>query len=166
MAKASARTGKALKGIYSGGRLAKYVVGAGGGPVGEAMMLLIDIAQFFGFDAIIEGLNNLMKARQCVKIYPLTAGGVPYVAGIRGHQGAVLGDYPSWMDELYTNLLTPGMANLGLGWIGVIAGLEVPNYARTPLDAQVLEIWKEQETQDASAYEEAVKAEREASEKP
>lgn len=160
MIKAGARTGRAIKGVTSGARLAKYVVGAAGGPVGEALMLLIDIAQFLMFDGMIEGLNNLMKARQCVKIYPLTAGGVPYLAGVRGHQGAVLGDYPSWMDELYMSLLMPGGMNI-IGWTAAVAGLESPNYARTEIDAQVMEIWEEQRKQDTIAYNDALRQERE-----
>lgn len=138
---------KMAKTILRAGSLASYA-----GPQ-VILRLAADITIFSIGGSIIEGINARWKARQCVKIMPLMVGSnppTPYVAGIRGHQGAVVGDDPSWADNLImglTHLNTQAQGredNLGgrlsyagtnlLMFTGAMLGLEPPEYGQDPSD--------------------------------
>jgi hypothetical protein len=106
--------------------------------------------------SMIEGINARWKARQVAKILPLMVGSpaTPYTAGIRGHQGACVNDDPSWADNLimgFTHLNTqlddrvdsPAgraayMGTNALMFTAAMLGLEAPEYAQDPADAQYM----------------------------
>lgn len=137
---------KMAKTILRAGSLASYA-----GPQ-IILRLAADVAFFAIGGSIIEGINARWKARQCVKIVPLMVGSnppTPYVAGIRGHQGAVVGDDPSWADNLimgFTHLNTEAKDRDGyagraayvgtnlLMFAGAMLGLEPPEYGQDPSD--------------------------------
>lgn len=129
---------EAVQNSITGIRLLKYM-----GP--QALLsLAVDAAILLIGNSFIEGHNARLRARQCAKIIPLRAGEIPYTAGIKGHQGAVIGDNPSWVDELISGL--HGVQNDVLSGPGVtllmffaaINGVEVPEYGRTEIDTAYL----------------------------
>jgi hypothetical protein len=107
-----------------------------------------------GFEAVrlsigssmIEWFNTSLRARQCVRIIPLRTRSsdgttMPFVAGIRGHQGAVVGDDPSFFDSLITGYLGGAIDNPGaraLMFLSAALGVEVPSYGNTELDSRYL----------------------------
>jgi hypothetical protein len=132
------RAVETAKDVYRGARLLKYM-----GPQ-AILSLAVDTTILLIGGSLIEGFNNRLKARQCVKILPLMVGSLPYTAGIRGHQGAVIGDDPSWADQLLHGWFTPEgvdsnwgpsrVASQGLGWLAALSGVEVPEYGTTEAD--------------------------------
>ena len=128
------RSYEILKDVYTGFRLAKYA----GGPF---ISLACDTIQYIIAGAFIDGINARLGARNVAKVYPLFVGNIPYVAGVRGHQGLVVGDDPSWADKLLTGYLTPGDgqwhgASTVTGWLSTAVGIEVPDHAVTDADAR------------------------------
>lgn len=85
---------KTANNIVRGAHLLSYA-----GPQAIVRMAVDAVILIVG-GSIVEGINARWKARQCVKILPLVVHNHPWVAGIRGHQGAVVGDDPSWADNL------------------------------------------------------------------
>jgi hypothetical protein len=92
-----------------------------------------------------------LRARQAVKILPLRAHNVPYTAGIKGHQGAVVGDSPSWVDELITEahgvspgVFTEGMANF-VFLVGAMFGAQIPSYGENEVDSAYLDLMRKEE---------------------
>ena len=67
--------------------------------------VIYDTAVILLGDSLVGGINARLRARQCVKIFPLKAGRSEFTAGIRGHQGAVIGDHPGWADEFLFGLI-------------------------------------------------------------
>ena len=131
-----------LKDVYTGFRLAKYA----GGPF---ISLACDTIQYIIAGAVINGVNARLRARNVAKIYPLFVGNVPYVAGVRGHQGLVVGDDPSWADKLLTGYLTPGDgqwhgASTITGLLASGVGIEVPDHAVTDADARFVTMMQNQ----------------------
>ena len=123
-----------LKDVYTGFRLAKFA----GGPF---ISLACDTIQFIIGGSVINGINARLRARNVAKVYPLFVGNIPYVAGMRGHQGLVIGDDPSWADKLLTGYLTLGdgswaQASKWTGLLATVAGIEVPDHAVTQTDAK------------------------------
>lgn len=121
----------------NGVRLLKYM-----GPQ-AVLSLAVDAVVLTLGQSIVEGHNARLRARQCVKIIPLRAGHLPYTAGIKGHQGAVIGDNPSWTDELISGLHGAGNAlnPTTLAIFGVFAamgGVTVPQYGMTEVDSAYL----------------------------
>jgi len=97
--------------------------------------LAAQVAVYFIGGGFADWINYSLKARQCVKVVPLRLGTVPWVAGMTGHQGAVLGDDPSWSDKFFTNI----MGSSEVMWASLILGLdaEIPeNLAVTELDKE------------------------------
>ena len=98
--------------------------------------------------SVIEWINASLRARQCVRIIPLrtkdaSGNSIPYVAGIRGHQGAVVGDDISYFDKWLGGWL--GGKNDSLGAkasmvAAAIIGIEVPEYGSTDVDSRYLEL--------------------------
>lgn len=136
---------KTAKGVLTGVRLAKYM-----GPQ-LILALAADAAITLVGGGLIEGWNARTKARQSVKIIPLTSKGVPFVAGIRGHQGAVIGDNPSWTDELITGLHGGPTANgeyiTGgklLMVLNALLGVDVPDYSPNEVDQAWIEHLKKE----------------------
>jgi len=120
------------KDLYAGGRLVGYA-----GPQ-AIISFAIDATKLIIGNALIEGFNARLAARKVGIIYPLRAGRLPFTAGIRGHQGAVVGDTPSWADKLIHNYLDP---SAGAGWIpfasATIAsflGVKPPEFVEHPAD--------------------------------
>jgi hypothetical protein len=133
------------KGSVSGLRLLKYM-----GPQ-AALSLAADASLMILGESLIEGHNARLRARQCAKIFPLMSGRFPFVAGIRGHQGAVIGDDVSWVDELISNLhgvnasTGKGILDEGgiaaFGWIAALGGVELPKWGETEVDTAYLQVY-------------------------
>jgi AraC-like DNA-binding protein len=133
---------EAAQNTITGIRLLKYM-----GPQ-AILSLAVDAAIFLLGSSLVEGHNARLRARQCVKIIPLRAGEIPYVAGIKGHQGAVIGDNPSWVDELISGLhgvqngVLPQAGTTLLMFIASMNGVELPEWGRTAADTAYLESLK------------------------
>jgi hypothetical protein len=75
----------------------------------------------------------------------------PYTAGIRGHQGAVIGDEPSWADNLIYGWSKQYTGDNQWVWAGMntiqftaaMLGIEVPEYVDDPVDVQYMEKLRE-----------------------
>lgn len=134
------------KGSVAGLRLLKYM-----GPQ-AVISLAVDASIMILGESLIEGHNARLRARQCAKIFPLMSGKIPFVAGIRGHQGAVIGDQPSWVDELISNLhgvkTKSGdgiLSDAGINAMAVLAsfgGVELPEWGETEVDSAYLKIYR------------------------
>jgi hypothetical protein len=75
---------------------------------------------------------------------PLVAGKLPYTAGIKGHQGAVVGDQPGWLDVQLKNILDPGYGGGNpIGWIAALNGVELPESADNDVDQQWLDYYND-----------------------
>lgn len=116
-----------------------------------------DISIMIIFNSFIEGINARFRARQCVKIIPLMSGDVPYVAGIKGHQGAVIGDSPSWGDELISGVHPSIPSWMNQAYItGVsLLGVTLPEYGSMDQDQQYLDDIKADRAQSLQTYKEA-----------
>lgn len=136
-----AKVTQMLKDAKIAANLAQY-----GGP--QAILAIAkDIVWATLFEGVFAGITAKLAARQCVKIVPLTVKGKPFVAGIRGHQGAVIGDDPSWADQLLHNWLSIDIDNpdnigesIGRNWIGIAAmlvGVEEPAYLQDAFDSEL-----------------------------
>lgn len=140
------------KDLYRGGTLISYA-----GP--QALLKVVyDVAVLVIGGQIVDGINARWKARQCVKIVPLIVGdpGYPLTAGIRGHQGAVIGDDPSWADTLLYGWMKVGDGedhytgqNI-MTFVASMLGVQVPDYLPTEQDKQFLQDL-ENEGQDTEA---------------
>jgi hypothetical protein len=140
---------KMARNLYRGGTLLSYA-----GPQ-AIVRIAVDATIMIVGGSIIEGINSRWKARQCVKILPLMIQDHPYVAGIRGHQGAVVGDDPSWADNLlfgwsrmntdvnkysqdfagYSSYIGSNLLLFGAGMMG----LEAPSYATDSFENPYIE---------------------------
>ena len=82
---------------------------------------------------LVLGVNARLASLHSVMLIPLmsTRSRLPYVAGIRGHQGAVIGDTPGWADNLLTGLLTGKDGGIGTttSFISAFLGVEAPEWA-------------------------------------
>jgi len=114
-------------------RLAKYA-----GPQ-AIVSLAIDVAWFTIGNSLLQGFNARLAARQSVKIIPLRAGRLPYTAGIKGHQGAVIGDQPGFYDNLITQALDPSVNSNCISWLATFQGVDVPKYGINDVDQQWIE---------------------------
>lgn len=92
--------------------------------------------------SFIQGYNSRLLARQSLKIFPLKVNGIPFTAGIKGHQGAVIGDNPSWGDELirgihgaYVDSSYRDAFNIGLALTGVEFPDNLSSYQSTAWDS-------------------------------
>jgi len=100
--------------------------------------------------SLIEGYKAHLRARQVVKIIPLRVGKVEFVAGIRGHEGAVIGDNPSWVDEVIGGLhgapnnVLPTWATNSLGFVAAFNDLEYPQ-AHTEVDAAYIKAIRDED---------------------
>lgn len=139
LAKKVEQTEDFAKGVITAARIGAY------NPYTLPLALAKDVLMLSVGNSIVDGINNHLKSRQAVKIYPLMSGGIPWVAGIRGHQGAVVGDDPGWLDRWITaSIAGPGpgrsssAAFMASSIFASIFGLEVPNYYKTPADEAYL----------------------------
>lgn len=142
------RSKKFLQEAGTAFRIIKY-----GGP--QALPSAVwDTFYFIIMGSIIDSFNARLKARQVVRIYPLYSAGYPFTAGIRGHQGAVVGDDPSWSDKLLMNWLEGGVQpdrSYAANVVGIVAnfsGIEVPSYGMTEMDEQWLKLFEEEDKED------------------
>lgn len=76
------------------------LLGLPAGIIGIGVELFIDyvITQKIG-----DWFKNKRTSRETMTIIPLTKGGEEFVSGIEGHQGAVVGDDPSNVDDLWNH---------------------------------------------------------------
>lgn len=129
------------KDVWKGARLASYA------PPFTLFRLIADISFMAIFDNLIASVNERWKARQVGIVMPLTVGDLPYTAGIRGHEGAVIGDDPSWADNFLLNLYHGHLgAEQGADKAGTISsfittsaafiGFEPPPYMMSPFDSE------------------------------
>jgi hypothetical protein len=137
--------------------LAKDIVRGGSllGYAGPQALLKVayDVAVYTVGGGIIDGINARFKARQVAKIVPLMVGdpAYPYTADIRGHQGAVIGDEPSWADNLIYGWSKQYTGDNQWVWAGMntiqftaaMLGIEVPEYVDDPVDVQYMEKLRE-----------------------
>jgi len=137
------RSWEILRDLYTGFRVAKYC-----GP--QALLsLCVDTVQLIAWGSLIDGINARLGARNVAKLYPLMVGDIPFVAGIRGHSGLVVGDDPSWADQLLTGVLTPtdpnwhSMSNL-TGFVALLAGIQVPDRSVSDSDARYIRVMQDQ----------------------
>jgi len=76
-------------------------------------------------NSVFDGINAAFSGMQCVKIIPLRKyKGVPYVAGIKGHQGSVLGEKPGLVNSILDEWFNKTLAGTALS---VLTGLEYPS---------------------------------------
>ncbi len=141
---------KAVRALTTGVRILKYM-----GPQ-AIISLAVDTSIAIIAGSLIQGHNARLRARQCVRIIPLMArGSIPYTAGIKGHQGAVIGDSPSWADELISGLhgsskALPEWLSTSFLYFNALNGIELPEYGRTEVDQKWLEKLKQEELAQSS----------------
>lgn len=136
---------KFLTDAYSTSRLLRYCTPT------AVLQLIADVFMFTIGQSLMEGWNARMRARHAVKIIPLRVGDIPYTAGIKGHQGAVIGDEPSIVDEFFMALHGAGDALPQwqvdkLGLISGLFGLEYPDMGINEWESDYLEALKKSET--------------------
>ena len=93
--------------------------------------------------AMVDYLNSALIARQAVRVIPLRVRHsdgttTPVVAGLRGHQGSVIGDDLSFFDNMLENYLGGKDESLGARGVFFLAaslGIEVPEYGNTEIDS-------------------------------
>ena len=124
---------KEIQGVMHGVRLFSYM-----SPL-AIVQLAFDVALFMYGDAIVKSLNARFTARQAATIIPLRSGPIPLTAGIKGHQGLVIGDDPGWGDKLLSGEGMPEGYRQGLFILAALTGVEVPTYGTTPLDSYYLD---------------------------
>lgn len=144
---------KIERGIKDGimaARVASYA-----GP--QAILSIVkDVVWFCIGDSIVDAINQHLKARHSVKVIPLHSGAVPYVAGIRGHQGAVIGDDPGWLDNILMDWVggkgepgsTSNFAKNSTHFLAGFVGIQVPDWTPSPSEQQYLRSLKEQNELD------------------
>lgn len=143
-----ARAGNKMRGamkfardLYRAGSLAAYA-----GPQ-AILKVALDIVVLTIGSSVVDGINARWKARQCAKIVPLIVGdpGYPLTAGIRGHQGAVIGDEPFWANNLLWGWYKTGdgedqyVGQSVMTFAAAMMGLEVPDYLPTEQDKQYMQ---------------------------
>ena len=125
----------AARELYSGVRMLAFTSA-------PEFTTIIAALQYVLTQQITDYFNAALDARHSVKIIPLMAGDVPFVGGIRGHAGAVIGDDPSWKDTLLNDIITPG-AGSGWGWYATalplsFMGIEMPRDTDNHVDKEAL----------------------------
>ncbi len=106
----------------------------------------VEVIRFTVGASIIDYANSTLRARQAVTIIPLrtrdsNGTSLPYVAGIRGHQGCVVGDDLSIFDNFLGGWLGgqhDGLAAKGTTILAALVGIEVPDYGHTQSDTEYL----------------------------
>lgn len=115
-------------------------------PATAVVSLFKDVLMIAFGSSIVDSFNNMTKARQVAKIYPLMNNGIPFTAGVRGHQGLIVGEDPGWLDREIAKWLggvpVPGQPTEG-AWIAtsMIASffdIEVPDFSQNPADLQYI----------------------------
>jgi hypothetical protein len=151
--KLAALATKIERGIKDGimaARVASYA-----GP--QAILSIVkDVVWFCIGDSIVDAINQHLKARHSVKIIPLHSGAIPYVAGIRGHQGAVIGDDPGWLDNILMDWVggkgqpgsTSNVAKNCTHFLAGVVGIQVPDWTPSPSEQQYLRSIQEQNSLD------------------
>jgi hypothetical protein len=65
---------------------------------------------------------------------------IPYVAGIRGHQGSIVGDDPGFYDKVISGQMGPDIFGIKLTMLAAsLTGIQIPEYGNTEIDSQYLE---------------------------
>lgn len=139
--------GKSTKRAINVARIAGYST-----PVTAVISVIKDVLMFVMGSSLVDGINHMTKARQIAKIYPLTNNGIPFVAGVRGHAGLVVGDDPGWLDREISKWLggkpVPGQpTEYGMVITSTLAGLfgiEVPDFYPNPSDIAYVESLEQQ----------------------
>jgi len=143
------RATKLLSKSISGLSLALSAIGPG-----VIARLAFEVVRFSIGQTVIQGINSRLMARQAVKIFPLRSiqsngTSIPFVAGIRGHQGAVVGDDPGYFDKLLSGKFEPSIPftdGLKLSFIlSALLGVEIPEYGNTDVDNLYIQKMKEVE---------------------
>lgn len=62
--------------------------------------LLTQLTIMCATSSTIDQINHFFANRQVLKVYPIWSKGVPFIAGIRGRQGLVVGDTPGLLDTI------------------------------------------------------------------
>ena len=78
--------------------------------------IIMDAAKIVVMQETVDYINEWLDSAHSVIIMPLMAGDIPFVCGIRGHQGAVINDDPSWTDILLRDLIDPSVTPLWSPW--------------------------------------------------
>jgi len=109
---------------------------------------VIDLAIQALASSVVDSINHHLAARQSVKIMPLSnQQGMPFVAGIKGHQGAIIGDSPGIFDEILMGLtgnpgdggyIPPEMVTTGLV-LSALLGIESPKFTPTAAERELSE---------------------------
>jgi hypothetical protein len=135
------------------------ILGHAANPIGS---IALDAFIFIIGDSIGRAETLKMRARQCAKILPLFVNGVPWVAGIRGHEGGVIGDEPGWYDRFLMGLLggssnpednplflPEGARQAAFITSTLLFGIEVPDYRTEtlPQDRAYLR-WMEESSEE------------------
>jgi hypothetical protein len=125
---------KDFEASFNSVRLLKFMKAPG------CLNVVVDAVQLILGQALVEGHSARLRARQCAKIIPLRSGKIPYTAGIKGHQGCVVGDSPSWADELIlglhgvpTGVFPPSLSTFFMFFTS-LSGVEVPEAGSTEED--------------------------------
>jgi len=110
------------------------------------LKVMFEVYRFTIGGGVITATNLWLRARQCVTVIPLRTRdsmgtSIPYTAGLRGHQGAVVGDDISYFDKLLEGwlggkgegpLVTAAMV------VGAALGIDSPEYGNTEIDSAYL----------------------------
>lgn len=121
---------------------------------GVVARLAFEVIRFSIGQNVIQGINSRLMARQAVKIFPLrtiqsNGTSIPFVAGIRGHQGAVVGDEPGYFDKLFSGKFEPSIPytdGLKISFLmSALLGVEIPEYGNTDVDNLYIQKMKEVE---------------------
>lgn len=113
--------------------------------IGPQIILRVALEVFkFGIgQGMIQAVSKNLAARQMVKIIPLRSiqspgQSIPFTAGIRGHQGAVIGDEPGFVDKIISGRIGPDVFGVKLSLlVGAVLGVEIPEYGDTQEDTDV-----------------------------
>jgi len=104
--------------------------------------LAVDASFMVVGETVLNAFNHRLKSRQVAKIVPLFNGTVPFVAGIVGHAGAVIGDDPSFLDKIQSEYIG-GVADEPNGLmqttilLSEIFGIESPSLLPTDLEIRL-----------------------------
>lgn len=110
------------------------------------LKVMFEVYRFTIGAGVITATNLWLRARQCVTIIPLRTRdsmgtSIPYTAGIRGHQGAVVGDDLSYFDKLLEGWLGgkgEGPLVTATMVVGAALGIDTPEYGNTEVDSEYL----------------------------
>lgn len=96
---------KVPKGLFKAGKtLAKGAAIIGAGLAGATVAIpgiILAVATSIITDSLFTAYSRFKQNRQAVIIMPLKSYGHDLLAGVKGHQGCVVGDTPSKIDEFY-----------------------------------------------------------------